>query len=67
MNDRMLDRLYSAISGLDVGVPVAMIRRDLLRASNLAAVLVGGPRIKSLEDDPSVRRLVVFLESASDG
>lgn len=66
MKSRILDRLYTAIMGLDLGIPGVMVGRDLLRSANLAASSVGGPKIKSLDDSPSVRRLVVFLESSAE-
>ena len=64
--DRLLDRLYNAIIELGLGVPVSLLRGDMLKAANMAAGRVGTPRLGSLEDEPSLRRVVLALEGEVD-
>jgi hypothetical protein len=62
MIERLLDRLYMAVAESDSGIPMSILRGDMLRAVNMALSRSGGGKLKSLEDEQSVRRAVMVLE-----
>tara|TARA_R100000655_G_scaffold27403_1_gene55869 strand:- start:1758 stop:1958 length:201 start_codon:yes stop_codon:yes gene_type:complete len=62
MIERLLDRLYRAVAGSDSGVPTSVLRGDMLKAVNMALSRSGGGKLKSLDDEQSVRRAVTVLE-----
>jgi len=66
MIDRLLNRLYTAIVALDVGVSGQSVSLNMLRAANMALSRAGSPKLSSLDDVPAVRRAVAAIESAVD-
>jgi len=66
MIERLLDRLYRAISYSDLGVPTSILNKDMLVAANRALSRTGGGRLSSLEDAGAVRRAVQILEENSE-
>ena len=66
MIERMIDRLYSAVAGMDVGIPTALLSNDLIRGANMALSKVGAPKLVSLENEGAIRRAVMALEAATD-
>ena len=62
MIERLLDRMYRAVADSDSGIPMSILRGDMLRAVNMALSRSGGGKLKSLEDERSVRRAVMALE-----
>lgn len=63
--ERLVNKLISLLSGLDVGVSVSGLKVRPLATINRGLSSIGAGRIEDLKDIQSVRRAIAFVEGIS--